>query len=270
MFAEGASSLEIFYVTALAPLCVGVASFWINDKKVTNTVEQRNVEGENWRFFLKKMINGFIHTDMWKYCVVTTMYSLIPEPGAAYFYYYQDVMEYEDFQLQMISLAAEVGLLAGNFIFIWKLRSVHPKKMLIISTLLVTACNMWHPVLLFLVQAPPNVKLMLIYMYEFVTAIADVFLFMPFYIMGAKLCTAGVEGTSYALVHSIQNIGSFLDSFFASSLMNMFGIVGKDMDHLWYMSWFCAVLFLSPLMIIDILPEQEDIVDQSLMMEKVE
>ena len=107
MFAEGASSKQIFYITALAPLTVAIGSFWIDEKKnVSDEIKtlldssddfdkeiQTGKIIRNWRYHMMNMVNGFIQTDMWKFCIVATMYTLIPEPGAAYFYYYQEFQQ---------------------------------------------------------------------------------------------------------------------------------------------------------------------------------
>ena len=265
LFAEGASSQEMFYITGIAPLCVAVASFWIQEDRamsdddkdlLDSSIEFKSTKKtRTWRFYLKNMIDGFVKTDMWKFCIVATMYSVIPDPGAAYFYYYQDDMHIPDFELQIISFAHEIGLLAGNFIFIAKLRNTSPRKLMTLSTLASTSCIMWHAVLVFLLPFSTQSKLPVIYVYEFLTAIADVFLYMPLAIMGARLCTDGVEGTSYALVLSIQNLGGFLDNFIASRIMDILGISSGSMDHLWYMSFLCAFLYLSPLLVLNMMPE---------------
>lgn len=211
MFAEGASSKEMFYITALAPLSVAIGSFWISEKRaipdevktlldVADGFDQELKTGvpvRNWRYFVRNMINGFIKTDMWKFCVVATMYTLVPEPGNAYFYYYQDIMKIPDFELQIVGFAHEAGLLFGNFIFIWKLRKTSPRKLMTIATMTVSGCIMWHAVLIFLLPFSTHTKLPLIYAYEFFTAVADVFLYMPLMIMGASFVT---EGTCFVRV----------------------------------------------------------------------
>lgn len=277
MFAEGASSREIFYITAIAPFCVFAASFWIQDKKIvpepiviSDSPLGENEQEKSGMFYLKNMLDGFVRTGMWKFCIVATMYTLVPEPGAAYFYYYQDIMHIPDFELQIVSFAHEIGLLVGNFIFIAKFRGESPKKLMTFSTLVVAACNMWHAVVIFILPYSNASKLPLIYAYEFATSVVDVFLFMPLTIMGAQLSTEGVEGTSYALVLSIQNLGGFLDNFFASQIMNILGISEGKMDHLWYMSFLCAFLFLGPLLALRILPDYANFTPPQVDLEKKE
>jgi hypothetical protein len=107
----------------------------------------------------------------------------------------------------------------------------------------------------FLIPASLATETLFAYFYEFVTAVADVFLFMPLTIMAARLCTDGVEGTSYALVLSIQNLGGFLDSAVAAQIMNILGISEGKMGNLWYMSFFCSFWFLAPMTLFPMLPE---------------
>lgn len=102
-------------------------------------------------------------------------------------------MKIPDFELQIISFAHEIGLLIGDFIFIPKLRKVDPTKLMTISTLVSSGCIMWHAVLIFILPFSFEIKLPLIYSYEFITAIADVFLYMPISIIGARLCTEVIK-----------------------------------------------------------------------------
>lgn len=160
-----------------------------------------------------------------------------------------------DAQLQIVSLSHEVGLLLGNFMFVAWLRRVSPRKLMTVSTISTSALIMAHAVVIFLLPAPLSVKLVLIYIYEIITAALAVFLFMPILIMGAQLVTEGAEGTSYALVLSLQNLGGFLDLSLAAVIMNILGITEGSMDHLWYMSYFCAAVFMMPLLLLGMLPD---------------
>lgn len=271
LFVEGASSKEMFYITGLAPLCVAIGSFWINEKPVVSEqvksilatsdeeFKKELLTGKsdrNWWYYMKNMFTGFVRTDMWKFCLVATSYIIAPDPEAGYFYYYQDIMKVPDFELQIVLFAHEAGLLFGSFLFVMGLRKASPRRLMTFSTILVSGLIMSHAVLVFLAPFSLVTKMWLIYAYEFVKAVADIFLFMPLAVMGAQLVTDGVEGTSYALVLSIQNLGGFIDSFVASQMMNALGISGGKMDHLWYMSFICAFFFLTPLTFLSILPNK--------------
>lgn len=261
VLSHDSNSNLIFILTSMIPLMVSIGSFWITDIKISrdhHREKRRNdirTISKRWKKSLSIMIQGFIGTFMWKYCLWTTSYSIIPGPGSAYFYYYQDIMNMDEFKLQLITFAEEIGTLVGNFVFMYRFRKTHPKVLIVFSTLLVMSCNMWHPVLIFLIDIDNRFKLPLIYLYEAFTEFADALLYRPLYIMAAKMCTTGVEGTSYALVHSIQNVGTFLDGWIAMKMMDWMGVSEGKMEHLWHMSFVCAWLFLIPLNFVNIIPD---------------
>lgn len=159
----------------------------------------------------------------------------------------------------MTTLAEELGLLAGVIIYGLYLRGTPARPLMVASTLVAACLNMLHAVVIFLLPLSLESKVLFVYFFEFGTAIADIFLFMPLTIMASQLCTEGVEGTSYALVLSIQNLGGFLDNFLASQIMNVLGISEGKMDRLWYMSFLCAFWFLSPLPLLRMLPENANL-----------
>lgn len=116
MLAENTGRTDIFYVTALAPLLVALASPYIDEKRHKSdadmillssdgaweeTIKEKPENPHNWKFYMKNMFNGFIKTDMWKFCLVATCYIIAPGTGAGYFYYYQDTMGVPDFALQV-------------------------------------------------------------------------------------------------------------------------------------------------------------------------
>lgn len=270
MLLEGVGRQEIFYITAVAPLLVSIASFYIQEKRALTDLDRMRLSNDDswevasasgknprdWRFYMKNMFTGFVKTDMWKFCMVATCYIVAPQPDNAYFYYYQDILKMPDFALQMTSFAHEIGILAGTVYFGLFLRKKHPKPLMIASTLTVVCMMMLQAVVIFLMPSSLVFQTIFAYVFEFVTSVADVFLFMPLTIMASRLCTEGVEGTSYALVLSIQNFGGFLDSAIAAQIMNVLGISEGKMGHLWYMSFFCSFWFLSPMSLFPMLPDE--------------
>lgn len=272
--AQNASRKEVFYITAIAPLVVSICSFYIQEKvyipdedkiRTEDSSEfERGLKGEGrtWRYYVMNMINGFTQTDMWKFCLVSTCYHITPDPDAGYFFYYEDVMKVPDFALQMVMFSGELGLLFGNLIYGIYLRKLPARFLMIIATLMVVCTAMGHAVVIFVLPFSVEVKFIFVYLAEFIEAMSNVFLFMPMVVMASQLCTEGVEGTTYALVLSIQNLGSFLDNAIASQIMNILGISGGKLNRLWYMSFGCAFWFLFPLPLLRILPEKANLTRQ--------
>merc|ERR1712232_279589 len=56
---------------------------------------------------------------------------------------------------------------------------------------------------------------------------------MPILILMAKLCPDGAEGSVYALVTSIQQVGGTVSGIISQDLTAAFGITNVDFSHLW-------------------------------------
>ena len=74
------------------------------------------------------------------------------------------------------------------------------------------------------------------------------FITMPMVVLGARVCPVGVEGTLYALLMSITNIGGVVSSEWGSLLTSMFGITGTNFTNLWKLMLVCHAFDLIPLL----------------------
>ena len=66
-------------------------------------------------------------------------------------------------------------------------------------------------------------------------------------VMGARICPVGVEGTLYALLMSITNIGGVVGEEWGSLLTTMFGISADNFTNLWKLMLVCHLFDLVPL-----------------------
>jgi len=73
------------------------------------------------------------------------------------------------------------------------------------------------------------------------------FITMPMVVLGAQLCPPGVEGSLYALLMSITNIGGVVADEWGSLLTNMFGVTGTNFANLWKLMLLCHAFDLVPL-----------------------
>lgn len=273
MLLENTSNIYTFYFTGMAPIIVSVLSYWIDeDKYVRDIVSERvqekpisydkkiidKLRNSKTFFYVKLIWKGFYETSLFRFCIVITWYTFVPEPDSAYFYYYQDSLKIPTFQLQMMSLSSDLGLFIGTNIFLWKFTKVDAKTLMKPASLVICGLHMYHAVFIFLVNPTNEIKILHIYMMEFIDAIIDAFIYMPMYILGAKMCTTGIEGTSYALVHSIQGMGQFANDLLAAQIMMILGITKGSTQNIWYMSFFTAYLYLTTLLFLNILPVSKD------------
>jgi hypothetical protein len=268
MFFEGESDMYTFYMTAIPPLISFVCSFWIREHVYAGDTSCGTSRGDDRSsisrkctdmfYYVKMVWRGFYDTCLFRYCAVITWYTFVPDPDAAYFFYYQDTLNIPSFKLQMISLSRDLGMLVGTIVFLWKFTKIRSRMVMLPATLVICGLHMYHALFIFMLNPSNDLKIIHVYCIAFVTCTMDAFIYMPLYIMGAKMSTVGVEGTSYALIHSIAGIGQFANDLLASRIIMILGINTGRVNNIWYMSFFTAFLYLSTLLFLDLLPNEKD------------
>jgi len=76
----------------------------------------------------------------------------------------------------------------------------------------------------------------------------------PVYVLASRICPAGVEGSMYAVLMSLSNIGTVLSGQGGALITNLFGITSTNFTNLPYAIGLCSVLKLAPLLLLSQLP----------------
>ncbi|KAJ7542494.1 hypothetical protein O6H91_10G108700 [Diphasiastrum complanatum] len=78
--------------------------------------------------------------------------------------------------------------------------------------------------------------------------------YTPLFVLCAKLCPLGIEGTFFALLVSIENIGLRFSSWGGSALLAFFNVTRDQFQHLWLVVLIRNALRLLPVVMIFLLP----------------
>lgn len=89
---------------------------------------------------------------------------------------------------------------------------------------------------------------------DVVMATAGQLMSLPINILMARLCPAGAEGTTFALVTSIQGVGGTIGGVFSKTAITAFGIQNYDWSRLWQLTLMCALLKLGGLPFLPLVP----------------
>ncbi|XP_021758023.1 probable folate-biopterin transporter 2 [Chenopodium quinoa] len=80
---------------------------------------------------------------------------------------------------------------------------------------------------------------------------------MPLLVLSSKLCPSGIEGTFFALIMSIGNIGTFSSSWFGGILLHFLNITRTGFDNLWVAILIRSIARISPLLVIFLVPRTD-------------
>ena len=86
-----------------------------------------------------------------------------------------------------------------------------------------------------------------------VITLVSQFILMPMVVLGARVCPKGIEGTLYALLMSLSNMGGVFASEWGSLFTAMFGVTGSNFQNLWKLMLVCHACDLIPMFFLPLL-----------------
>jgi len=75
--------------------------------------------------------------------------------------------------------------------------------------------------------------------------------FIPLLVLAAKVCPPGVEGSLFAAIMSIFNLGGLVSQELGALMTSVFGVTKDNFDNLAILVFLCAASSLLPLLVID-------------------
>ena len=89
---------------------------------------------------------------------------------------------------------------------------------------------------------------------DIVVAVANQLLAMPLLVLMARLCPAGAEGTTYALVTSVQMVGGTVGGILSQIATQSVGVTNVDFTRLWQLIVISCAGRLASLVLLPLVP----------------
>ena len=86
---------------------------------------------------------------------------------------------------------------------------------------------------------------------------------MPLLVLAAKLCPPGIEGTFFALLMSVDHVGTLTSAWVGSILLKVTGIHRSNFRYLWLTLLLRSLMRLLPLLFLFLVPNTDP--DQPLL-----
>jgi len=93
---------------------------------------------------------------------------------------------------------------------------------------------------------------------DVVMATSNQLLSMPILILMARLCPEGAEGTTYALVTSIQCVGGTVGGILSQIATQAYGVTNVDFSRLWELTLLTSLLKLTAVFFLPLVPKNLD------------
>lgn len=244
---DGLGYVGVFHLTSLIPCVITVLALFIPEEKATRGTNLKKTTG--------KLFQAVKQPAIFKPAIFLFLICTTPSYGDVMTFFYRTELAFTADEFGSLDVLGHVVSIIGTIIYKKYLRKVKLRTIF---------C--WALIASFLLE---NTMLLLVlhvnrdwgipdYVFAFVERIAltlaGQFITMPMVVLGAKLCPIGVEGTLYALLMSITNLGGIVGSELGSMLTQMFGITASNFTSLWKLMLLCHIADLLPLTCLRLLP----------------
>jgi MFS family permease len=233
-------STQVFLINSMVPVCIAVLAVYIPDEHTVIKTDWKETSG--------KLMTAVKNPNIYCPALFLFLICVMPSYGSAMTFFYERELGFTPAEFGALDVLGFIVQIIGTFIYKKWLRKVSFPKIfgwaLFISFVL-------EQTLIILVLHLNREMGIPDYVFAFtervVITLAGQFITMPMVVLGARVCPVGIEGTLYALLMSVTNLGGVVSSEWGSMLTTMFGITSTNFTNLWKLMLLCNTFDLIPL-----------------------
>lgn len=246
---------QVFMLMSLLPLSlVGLAAF-LPDKKVTEgKAGDHNLRAKAQQLYKTVMMPEIFYPTAFIFILNAT-----PSTGSAWFFFYSSKpplgLGFTPEFLGTINVVGSVFNLGGVIFFQAFLKKMSFRPILIWGTLVSTALGLSNLILVFHWNRHWGIPDWFFCLGESaVQSVVGWVATMPIIVMASRLCPEGMEGTMYALIMSINNLGGIVGSQVGAMLCTYLGVTATNLTNFWILVLISNGSSILPLLLIGWVP----------------
>lgn len=247
---DGLGYVGVFHLTSMIPCVIVLLALVIEEKEIVQKTDLKLTTG--------KLFQAIKQPQIFKPAIFLFLICCTPSYGDILTYFYKEELSFTPDEFGSLDVLGHVVSIVGTIIYKKYLRKV--KLRTIFCWALVASFILENTMLLLVLHVNRDWGIP-DYVFAFIERIAltlaGQFVTMPMVVLGAKLCPKGVEGTTYALLMSITNLGGIVGSELGSMLAGVFGITASNFTSLWKLMLLCHICDLIPLSCLSLLQRNE-------------
>lgn len=251
------SLANVFFITALFPLLISVASFFIREERLLS--DDISTSGgstilEQFRKIFEVMKNPGIYLPVF----FIFLWQATPSAETAMFYFTTNELKFSPEFLGKVRLIGSLASLAGVFTYRTFFKDVPIKSLIKWTTIISVPLSLTQMLLTSRYNLQLGIPDQIFALTEtsVLTALGQL-AFMPTLVLAASLCPPGVEGTLFATLMSIYNAAGSVSSETGAALTSYLGITETNFDNLSLLVFFSSVSSLLPLLFLGFLDKTD-------------
>ena len=231
----------MFHLNSMIPVFIALLSLCIRETESSISV--------NWRNTRSKLTAAVRQPAVYRPAFFLFLICVTPGYGSVLTFFYQKKLQFTPDEFGTLDVLGHVVAIFGTFIYKKYLRDVPFPK--IFGCALALSFVLENTLLLLVLHTNRTIGIpdfVFALIERIVITLVGQFITMPMVVLGARVCPVGVEGTLYALLMSITNIGGVVSSEWGSLLTSMFGVSSSNFSNLWKLMLVCHAFDLIPLL----------------------
>ncbi|XP_057767758.1 probable folate-biopterin transporter 3 isoform X2 [Salvia miltiorrhiza] len=177
------------------------------------------------------------------------------------FYWYTDAPSGPSFSQEAvgsISAVGAIGSLLGVLLYQNAFRNQPFRRVLLLAQLLYGASGMLDLILVLRINLILGVPDYVVVVFDAaVSHMIGRLKWMPLLVLSSKLCPAGIEGTFFALLMSIDHVGTFSAAWGGGLLLHALNVTRTTFDNLWLAILIRSLFRLLPIGILFLIPSTD-------------
>ena len=238
--------VQVFHLNSMIPICIAMlASF----------IEEGDYQRTNWRTTATKLSTAVRKPNIYRPALFLFLICVTPGYGSVMTFFYERELKFTPDEFGTLDVLGHVVAIVGTFIYKKWLRDISFRK--IFGVAIATSFVLENTLLLLVLHTNRTVGIpdfIFALIERIVITLVGQFVTMPMVVLGARICPVGVEGTLYALLMSITNIGGVVSSEWGSLLTTMFGVSSTNFNNLWKLMLVCHAFDIIPLFMLRLVP----------------
>lgn len=212
---------------------------------------ERPLEEENYseiRSQLNLFFSFVTQPIIYRPVVFILLYMSTPSYADPIFFFYTTVLQFSPITMGRLKLIYGIASVTGIFIYNRYLRSISFKKILWVTTMMSLSFNMLSILLVERINLKMGIPdfVFTIFTDAISVALAEINT-MPLLVLACNICPKNIEGTLYAFLMSISNLGSLFSTQFGSKLSNILGITSTDFGNLSWLIFIANIVLIIPM-----------------------
>jgi len=243
-------SAGVFHLNSLIPCCIALLAIFIPEEIVPPT---------NLKQTTGKLLTAIQQPQIYRPALFLFLICTTPSYSSVMTFFYQKELEFTPDEFGVLDVMGHIVAILGTWIYKRFLRQVKLRTIFCYSLIGSFILENTLLILVFHVNREMGIPDYLFALVERIAiTLAGQFITMPIVVLGARLCPIGVEGTLYALLMSLTNLGGIVGTELGSMLTSMFGITATNFTSLWKLMLICHFSDLLPLICLRLLPRNLD------------